>query len=277
VKPTKEVEKDIYNDLFSSPADRVIYVEGKFDPEFFFGLLGVPQPTGAVFLHKGTLVKEPTDGSGKKAVERYVTVGQSKFSGRVFGIVDGDGESLITLAPKFDPPHPGPLFTWKGYSIESLFPQLSWPTGVAWQAAPDWQVELASYAPYVAMNRLRRILDQRIETLELHKFRKPMSGKSLVTITDAEAALNRDKGLLLGFDVAVEFVKEANAFSSELSRSLDAGLAMFDGKWLLDHFLVERLGKNPDYWRREWIKHAESIGGLQAVRDLWQRITGSPP
>jgi hypothetical protein len=276
VTPDNEVLAQINKDLFSTPAARVIYVEGKTDPGFFFGLLGLSQPTGGVYLHKGTLVKEPAS-SGKKAVERYVTVGQSKFSGRVFGIVDGDGESLTKLESRFDPPHPGPLFAWKAYSIESLFPQLSWPTGTIWGATPNWQLELSAYAPYVAVNRLRRNLDLRLETLELHKFKKPITGILLKTASDVEVTLDKNKSLLLGFDVAAEFRKEINAFSIELSRSPEAGLAIFDGKWLFDHFLVKHLGKNPDYWRREWVRHAESIGGLQAVRDLWQRITGSPP
>jgi hypothetical protein len=127
------------------------------------------------------------------------------------------------------------------------------------------------------MNRLRLRLNQHLEILQLVKYWKPSTDGPLQTVADVEAALNRDKNLLLEFDVATEFGKEIKEFNDALARSLEEGLVMLNGKWLFDHFLVKYLGKNPDYWRREWIKHAEMVGGLLAVRDLWQRITGSPP
>lgn len=59
---------------------------------------------------------------------------------------------------------------------------------------------------------------------------------------------------------------------------LDESLALFDGKWLLRHFLVEKFPKaKPDGLCQEWITHAATSGGLPEVCDLWQRITGSPP
>jgi len=91
-------------------------------------------------------------------------------------------------------------------------------------------------------------------------------------------ALQRDKQLLTSFDVATEFHSEATQFQSALATSLDESLALFDGKWLLRHFLVEKFPKaKPDGLCQEWITHAATSGGLPEVCDLWQRITGSPP
>ncbi|MDB5308608.1 MAG: hypothetical protein JWO38_2810 [Gemmataceae bacterium] len=274
----KQVLGAINSDLFGIPANRVIYLEGKSDPVLFFGLLGLPQPPSGVFVHRGTLVKgfSASDGSGNTAVRRYVEVGHTKFAGRVFGVVDGDGQELAALTPQFDAPHTGPLFAWKAYSIESLLPQLAWPTG-HWGVAPNWQVELAVYAPYVAINRLHQKLARRLETLKLHKHRNPVSGQQLEKAADVEAALQADKGLLAGFDVAKEFGDEITRFQVALAKSVEEGLVLLNGKWLLRHFLVERLGRTPDHWAQEWGMHAESIGGLPAVRDFWQRITGAVP
>ena len=197
------------------------------------------------------------------------------FQGRVFGIVDGDGEPLSSLAARFDAPHAGPLFAWKAYSIESLLAQLPWPT--AWGPAPDWQTELAVYAPYVAINGIRRLLVERLDTLRLNKFWNPIEGQPLETVADIEAALQTDKGLLLGLDVAAAFGAEVQRFQAALAISIEAGMAFLNGKWLLRHFMVERLGNNPDYWSQAWDQHAESVGGLVEVRGLWQRITGALP
>lgn len=275
---TKQVLDTINADLFDNSALRVIYLEGKTDPPILFGLLGLPQPAGGVFLHKNTLVKgfEASDSSGNKTVRAYVQIAQANsFDGRVYGIVDGDGDELAQLASQFDPPHTGPLFAWKAYSIESLLPQIGWPP--AWGASPDWATVLLDYTPYVALNRLRRILEQRLQTLRLDKFRNPIVGPPLETTTNIEAALQSDKGLLTNLDVAAEFGNEVRRFQTALASSVEEGLVLLNGKWLLRHFLLTRLGKNPDYWCREWLRHGEATGGLLSVCDLWQRITGSSP
>ena len=271
---TKPILKTINDDLAKNLAARVIYLEGETDPEYFFGLLGLPQPRdGDPFLHRQTLVKGLT---GNTAVRAYVDVAQKHvFAGRVFGIVDGDGEELLGLAPLFDPPYAGPLFAWKAYSIESLFALLSWPA--AWGPAPNWQAELVAYAPYVALNRIRNILVGRLETLRLGKFSNPMTGPPLETVADVQAALAKDKGLLATLDVAAEFGAEVTRFQTALANSVEEGMALLNGKWLLRHFMLARLGNNPEHWTREWVQHSESVGGLPEVRTLWQRITGAPP
>ena len=271
---TKQILATINADLTKNLAARVIYLEGKTDPPIFFGLLGRPQPhPGDPFLHQQTLVKGLT---GNTAVRDYVDVAQvGGYAGRVFGIVDGDGEELRGLAPRFDPPHVGPLFAWKAYSIEGLVTRLPWPG--TWGAAPNWQAELVAYAPYIALNRIRSILAGRLETLRLGKFWNPTTGLPLETVADVQAALEKDKGLLASLDVATEFDAEVTRFLTALANSLEEGMALLNGKWLLRHFMVDRLGHNPEYWSQAWIQHAESVGGLAEVRTLWQRITGAPP
>jgi hypothetical protein len=278
---TKKVKDEISNDLFSTASTKVIYLEGKTDPSILFGLLGLPQPPpSSVFRHQQTLVKgfSASDGSGNERVRARVNFAQlNGFAGQVFGIVDGDGEDLSILGSQFDHPHPGPLFAWKSYSIEGLFAQLPWPTTPDWGPAPNWQTELTKYASYVGINRLVNKIATKLETLKLVKYRKPITGQSLETVSNVEATLQADKGLILGFDAVIEFRAEVQRFLDALSRSPEEGLVMLNGKWLIDHFIVDRLKRSPDYWSQEWIRHAESIGGLLAVRELWERITGSPP
>jgi hypothetical protein len=140
----KKILAAINADLVTNLASRVIYLEGQTDPPIFFGLLGLSQPSGSVFLHKGTLVKGllASDASGNMAVRRYVDLAEANgYTGRVYGIVDGDGEELPALAAQFDPPHAGPLYAWKAYSIESLFGHLAWPTTAGWGPAPNWQLQ----------------------------------------------------------------------------------------------------------------------------------------
>jgi hypothetical protein len=277
----KQILSTINTDLAITPARRVIYLEGKTDPPIFFGLLGLPQPRpGDPFLHQRTLVKgfSATDGSGNTTVRAYVDIAETNgFGGRVFGIVDGDGEAFSSLAARFDPPHIGPLFTWKAYSIESLLAQLPWPTTASWGPEPNWQEELAVYAPYIAINAIRRILVGRLDTLRLSKFWNPINGKPLETIVDVQAALEADKGLLASLDAATEFGEEVTRYLTALATSIEEGMALLNGKWLLRHFMVDRLRHDPDYWSQVWVQHAESVGGLAEVRILWQRITGTLP
>lgn len=276
MRPEKEVLAQIDNDLFTAAAAQVIYLEGKSDPAIFFGLLGVPAPA-PIAMHKGTVVKglSATEGSGNTAVRQIVEVGGRLRPGKVFGIVDGDGEPLNSLAPMFDSPHPGPLFAWKVYSIECLLALLPWPP--LWGDPPDWIRELDVYTPYVAMNRLRKTLEHRIDVLRLDRFWNPAVGAATETVPSIQAALQKNKNLLAGLDVVDEFRREVQAFQSALAAALADGLAFLNGKWLLRHFMVTRSGKTPDYWQTEWARYAALVGGLKDVRELWERITGSPP
>src|SRR5256885_620949 len=140
----KQVDQAIKSDLqrTGSGSGRVIYLEGVTDIDIFFGLLGIPVPTDSI--HQQTLVKGLT---GNETVRRHVEVALSRgYTGKVFGIVDGDGDDWASLVARFDQPHNGPLFTWKAYSIESLLPQVGWPT--PWGAAPNWAADLDCYSPY---------------------------------------------------------------------------------------------------------------------------------
>src|SRR5438094_815197 len=136
-----EILRNINGDILSAAAARIIYLEGKSDPPMFFGLLGVTPTavTNDLFVHKNTAVRGlSSGGSGNAAVRQYVQVAQANaFRGRVFGVVDGDGELLATLASTFDPPHPGPVYSWKAYSVESFLPRTAWLP--AWGPPPSWQ------------------------------------------------------------------------------------------------------------------------------------------
>jgi hypothetical protein len=274
----KTILKNINLDLGRGSANRVIYMEGKSDPPLFFALLGVTLPATTFVVHKGTVVVGLGDnGSGKRAVETYLTVAaKNRLGQNVFGIVDGDGEPLADLVLKFDHPFAGPLYTWKAYNIESLFPQCPW--NGAWGAAPDWQVELVSYAAYVGLNRTHQRLEKAQADLGLSKRTIPKHPDALRTVAGEKARLAAAKGKLTGFDAEAVFDAEVSGFLAALGNGIVEAMALLDGKWLLADYLVRnRGGGNDAYWRREWAAHVTASGGITEVKDLWQRITGSPP
>jgi hypothetical protein len=250
-----------------------MYLEGDTDPPLFFGLLGVtPAVTGSI-VHQHTLVKGL---GGRSKVAKYVSLAIAHgYTGRVFGVVDGDGAELATLATQFDHPFSGPVFTWKAYRIESFFPQGSWSP--AWGAAPNWQADLIPYAPYVALNRVHVLLKEAQAALRLDRRTNPISGQPLRAAADVQAALAEGKHRITAFDVESHFLAEMNRFLTALGNSLQGGLALLNGKWLFDHFLVQRLGRNRNYWVSQWTRHVTAAGGHADVRNLWQRITGAPP
>jgi hypothetical protein len=269
----KQILKSIQGDLASSPASKVIYLEGATDERMFFGLLGIAPVVTATYVHKNTLVKNL---GGKARVAQYLDVAVSSgFTGQVFGVLDGDGEELASLKSKFDDPFKGPMFTWKAYCIESFFPQCAWNS--AWGSAPNWQTDLLPYAPYVALGRLHLLLEEAQASLGLAKRTHPNQGEPLRTAGDVQADLARDKHCIAGFDAEANFVTEIRRFETALGNSIPEGLALLDGKWLFKHFMPDRLGKNGPHWISQLISHITAIGGLTEVRDLWRRITGSPP
>lgn len=75
----KQVEQTIKADLLQTGyADgRVIYLEGKSDPEIFFALLGVSPPADGV--HQRTLVRgfSGDSASGNETVRRHVAIAES--------------------------------------------------------------------------------------------------------------------------------------------------------------------------------------------------------
>lgn len=274
-----EILRTINGDILSAAAQRIIYLEGTSDPPMFFGLLGVTPTlvTTGLYVHKKTAVKGLSSrGSGNTAVRRYVQVAHANhLAGQVFGLVDGDGEVLGKLAVTFDPPHPGPVYTWKAYSVESFLPRTTWLA--TWGAQPNWQVELQVYAPYVALNRMHAHLRGVLQTLGLAQFTNPIAGQPPLAGAAVQAALNQDKALITGYDVGVEFAATSGFYLRTLASSLEEGLALLNGKWILDHFLVRQLGHSPAHWTGQWITQATTSGGLPEVRDLWQRITGAVP
>lgn len=266
--------QEIRSDLQRAPAQIVIYLEGKTDVDPFFALLGRATPTDGV--HQGVFVKGLRDrDSGGSAVRARVEAAiRISFPG-VFGLVDGDGQPLATLSQTFDHPHVGPQFTWKAYCIENLLAKSGWPP--AWGDAPDWPVALIDYGPYVALNRIFVELQFILQVLSVAKRINPISGRPLKTAQDVVADLNRDRHLLLNYNVAQRFQDELQVFQAVLQGHLDEAHTMLNGKWLFSHLAPGCTGQNPDRCMSDWIAHAISVGGLAEVRDLWQRITGVAP
>lgn len=273
----RELLQDISGDLQLAPARKVVYLEGKSDVAIFFALLGVATPPGG--LHQGVLVRGLSEkrGSGGEAVESRTSLAASKGYSGVFGIVDGDGESLSKLAERFDAPYAGPCFSWKVYCIENLLVKACWPE--AWEEAPIWGDVLRAHSPYVALNRLHKELRESLETLKLFRFSHPTLEEPLRTRDDVAALLARDKHLIAGYDVEARFFEEVRSVEALIDVSLDEGHALVNGKWLVNVFAPRHRGLS---WHRKespqaWITAAAAQGGLPEVRDLWRRITGRLP
>jgi len=276
-------EKQILSEI---EADRqlgrfVLYLEGKTDPDMFFALLGVAPPVSGI--HQDVYVRglKIDKGSGRTAVRIRVDVAVkynlALVPGEegVGGILDGDGRDLDELAAEFDPPHGGPLFSWKSYCLENLLARAIWPA--AWGAAPTWQSVLEEYSPYSALNRVHVQLRAALETLRLAKFTNPQLGQPLLSSQDVKTALGKDKGLIANRDVEKMFDAELETVRSAIAASLDRGHALCNGRWIVDHRAPSATGKSADQCRAEWCHAVCSAGGMQEVRDLWQRITGTEP
>lgn len=272
------LRNEIAQDLRNSPADIVIYLEGKTDPAFFFALIGRAIPSDG--LYQGVLVKGlkgegSRRGSGSSAVIARVELASRMGLEGVFGIVDGDGLTLERLTFDFDAPHPGPLFYWKSYCIENLMAKTGWPA--IWGDEPDWSRELASYGPYVSLNRVGRETRVILKDLGLEKYLNPVHGEPLKLPHDISQALAIGKARLLSFDVEQEYQRELSEFDVILNRSLDEAHALFNGKWLFRHLVPKLTARDPDHCHFDWLAHAISVGGLAEVREWWERVTGSPP
>ena len=90
-------------------------------------------------------------------------------------------------------------------------------------------------------------------------------------------ALEQDRDLIRGYDVADRFRAEVGAFEASLAGGEDHGHALVDGKWLVNVLAPSRLGILPPTAREAWINHGRAAGGLAEVRGLWERVTGRPP
>lgn len=277
------LKQEIDKDLQAAADNKVIYLEGVNDVAPFFGLLGVAEPPRN--LHRGVLVKglaaeKKSRGSGGSAVKARIAYAlENKYAG-VFGFIDGDGRSLALLAQEFDPPHSGPLFSWKAYCIENLLAQTGWPP--AWGDDPDWPEVIRAYAPYAAFNRLHWELHEAIEVVGIARRRSPSPDQSLLTAGEIEADLVREKDRLTGFDVEQNFHDALAAFEAAVAAGLPDAHAALNGKWLVEHLAQVRARssgrtQSKDDLRREWSEHARACGGHPGVRDVWERIVGAPP
>jgi hypothetical protein len=86
--------QEIEADLQEAPRRTVIYLEVRSDVSIFFGLIGVPEPPRGI--HEGVLVRglSPRSGAGCKSVKQRVELASRRSRRGVYGIIDGDGESL---------------------------------------------------------------------------------------------------------------------------------------------------------------------------------------
>ena len=261
-------------------ATTVIYLEGKTDPEFFFSLLGLHKPSS--HIHQDAYVIGLTNGSSGSAEVAALTRVASENglsgtlgAGGVFGIINGDGRDFAGLAPKFDAPFSGPVFSWKTYCIENMLAKATWPA--TWGAEPNWVNVLGQYTPYAALNRVHHRILKDLKTLGLHRFRNPQIGQPLEAATAISALLSQDKSLIAGRDVESEFNAEVSAIQAAIAASLDEGHTQINGKWFLRHYALTVTGHNEQQCRQDWALAVQAAGGLVEVRDWWQRITGSPP
>ena len=269
---------EIEDDLRESPNETVIYLEGRTDPDVLFALLGLPKPADG--LHQGVLIKGLRDegrrkGSGSNAVMARVDVANRANRPRVFGIVDGDGLPLETLASKFDPPYLGPLFYWKAYCIENQLAKTGWPS--LWSAEPDWQSELTKYGPYVALNRIGLEVRAILKDLGLEKYNQPVLGGSLKASAEIIAAMAIGTVRFRSYDAEQRFRDELSACEETIRRDLDETHALLNGKWLIRHMAPTITKREPDQCQFDWLAHAISVGGLPEVREWWERVTGSAP
>lgn len=216
--------REIVADLQTAPARKVVYLEGKTDTPMLFGLLGVPAPRDDV--HKGVLVRglKDSSGSGGSSVRSRVDLAAAKKYAGVYGVIDGDGRAIVELSASFDAPFIGPIFTWKGYCLESLLVKTGWPA--AWGTPPDWTQVLLSYAPYVVLNRIFLDIKERLATLHLARYSRPILHEPIKTVQEVTEALERDKHLLGGYDVAAHFAREVESFQCAVVTSLDEGHAL---------------------------------------------------
>lgn len=275
----RQALQEIEADLRLSPR-YVLYLEGKTDTEMLLALLGASASLagGRGLIHdqvlivgldgEGKLGRAP--GSGSSKVRRLVELAQSKGYPNIFGILDGDGRDLATLAGLFDPPFVGPLFSWKGYCLENLIAQVAWP--LQWGTTPAWASDLEVYTPYVALNGIQRELSGALKTLRLAKYHNPHHNEPRLDEKDALDDLNKDKHLLLGFDVARKYEEYRDEFRAALRRSTEEAHCLLNGKWLFNDLAPRLSGASPDACRTEWLVAVKNAGGLTSVRDFWVRL-----
>lgn len=263
-----EIRQDIEDDLQDAAAGRgrVLYLEGKTDVSIFLALLGAQQTRDVTrgVLHEGVLIRELR---GSKGVTRHLKVAVEHAIPDIFGVLDGDGDSLETLAAEFDAPHTGPRFRWKGYCIENLLARAAWPT--AWPTEPDWREVLLALAPYVAINRLGADLLRRLNRLGLDRLINPP--QDLRTADEFIDIFRRGKLELANLEIEAMFTAELDTVTSIITTSLDAAHALINGKWLVESFAPRHTKRPAPLCRTEWTEHVRRTGGDPEILAWWRR------
>jgi hypothetical protein len=264
------VRMDIEQDVQDAVAGRgrVLYLEGKTDVGILLALLGTDSdkvPTRGV-LHDGVLLRAL---GGSSTVARYLEVAQKYAIPRIFGVLDGDGDPLTALAAEFDPPHPGPRFRWKGYCIENLLARASWPP--AWGPPPGWPAVLASFAPYVAVNRLGADLLRRLNRLGLDRLINPTSAQDPRTVDAFLELFRAGKHELAGLEIEAMFSAELAGVLAVFAAGLDQAHTIVNGKWLVDAFAARHTRRPAPLCRDEWTGHLRATGGDPEILAWWRR------
>jgi hypothetical protein len=136
---------------------------------------------------------------------------------------------------------------------------------------------MLGYAPYVALNRLQREMQQALQVLGLAKYTNPQLGQALLREADVTLKLTEGKALIAEKDVAARFGAEVGEFASTIGRSLSEAHVLLNGKWIVGHYAQTRTNKPDEVCRAEWYEAVRAAGGSSEVRDLWRRITGNAP
>lgn len=257
----------------------VIYLEGQSDVPMFFGLLGVPLPTGSPrygYLHEDVLVRGlfSREGSGAGAVRTRVEIASQhpQLKVRFVGVVDGDGRERAELRHTFEAPWSGPMYTWPAYCLENLLVQAGWP--VAWGSSPDWSQVALEYAPYVALARVWRDITSRLDRLDLRGFPRPDHSRPLRSVAELMDLFAREKGELIGYDVERRFLSEVQSFKELFRGDLADVHSALDGKWLVTRVATSRK-ESLQECRDTWALEIGRQGGMSLVQDLWSRCTAA--
>ncbi|MBK7825695.1 hypothetical protein [Nannocystis sp.] len=267
---SKAVLDRIVDDFQSAAPGRgvIVYLEGKTDPPVLLALLGAidADETANGVLHDGVLIRSL---GGSEEVEQRIEVARKAGVVGVFGVLDGDGRGLNEVAMQFDAPYPGPQFRWKGYCIENLLARAGWPP--AWGVEPDWRAEMASYAPYVALNRLGSELRGRMKRLDLDGYLRPDRSRPLRQPEEFTEMFRDGKHELANLDVDAMFSKEYAAVGHTIEQSLDGAHTLIDGKWLINDLAPRRTGFSQERCREDWTVHVRAAGGDPEICAWWRR------
>lgn len=262
-------------DLQASGGAGVLYLEGRDDPHNLAALLGLPTPqTNLNFTHDHILVVGllASKGSGSHAVKRRVELAKAE-AWRIQGVVDGDGLNLADPGKAFDQaPEAGACWVWPTWCLENMLALAAWPEG--WGPVPDWQAEMAQYAPEVSWNLLTREAKVQLPNqsheqsltgfLEptQHAWRDPEAIQAALTLWVGSEGLDQ------------RFLRLVSEHQAACLASLEEAHARTNGKWLWKHFAPWKAQGQPTPQQalRTWRGAVHQVGGLASVKDWWQRM-----